>query len=358
MTRPLKIQINLDHVVANARLVRKIAPEGRIVGCVKADAYGHGMLRVAKALQTEVDAFGVACLDEAKLLRNAGTTTPILLLEGCFSSEELQEAQALDCWVVLHSLAQLATYSSTQGTPSNIWIKLDTGMHRLGIDPTDLESVVTQLRAGAGQDLSIHLMTHFACADETNNSFTQIQLDQFFAASKKHDFPASLANSAGILAWPESRSAWNRPGFMLYGVNPLDIETTDSTQLKPAMSMTSEIIAVRDLAAGEGVGYNHAWRAERSSRIAVVACGYGDGYPRQAENGTPVLVNGKLAKTVGHIAMDMMMLDVSDLGETSVGDKVELWGENLSISDVARHSGMSPYELMTRIPSRPPRIYI
>lgn len=357
MTRPLQIQIDLGNIVANARLARQLAPEGRLIGCVKADAYGHGMLKVAKVLETEVDAFGVACLDEAKLLRNAGSTQPILLLEGCFSNDELHQAKALDCWVVIHSPEQLETFCQADGVPTNIWLKLDTGMHRLGFEPANLKGVVEKVQARE-EALDIHLMTHFACADETRNDFTQQQLDKFAKASEQFDYPTSLANSAGLLAWPTSRSDWNRPGFMLYGVNPLDIETPDTPRLKPAMSMISEIIALRDLKAGEGVGYNHAWRADQDSRIAVVACGYGDGYPRQARNGTPVLVNGQRARTVGHIAMDMMMVDVTELESVQVGDKVELWGKNLSIAEVAGHSDMSPYELMTRLPSRAPRFYI
>jgi len=357
VTRPLQIQIDLGNIAANARLARELAPQGRLIGCVKADAYGHGMLEVAKVLETEVEALGVACLDEAILLRNAGSTHPILLLEGCFSADELHQARALDCWVVLHSHEQLEIYCDFENAPTNIWLKLDTGMHRLGFELSSLDQVLARLEAKQAA-LDIHLMTHFACADETRNGFTQYQLDQFAQAAKQTDYPASLANSAGLLAWPEARSDWNRPGFMLYGVNPLDIETSDTQRLKPAMSMISEIISVRDLAAGEGVGYNHAWHAEADSQIAVVACGYGDGYPRQARNGTPVLVNGQMARTVGHIAMDMMMLDVTELTEVDVGDKVELWGKNLSIADVARHSDMSPYELMTRLPSRAPRIYL
>lgn len=356
MTRPLHIQINLGAIVANARLAKQLAPTGQLIGCVKADAYGHGILKVAKVLENEVDAFGVACLDEAKLLRNAGNTKPVLLLEGCFSADELQQAKALDCWTVLHSLEQVEVYAKTKSGPTNLWLKLDTGMHRLGFDPSDLSEVLARLTS-QNENLNIHLMTHFACADETGNPFTQYQLNQFAEATKQLGYPTSLANSAGLLAWPESRSDWNRPGFMLYGVNPLDIETPDTPNLKPAMSLVSEIISIRDLTAGEGVGYNHAWRADKKSRIAVVACGYGDGYPRQARNGTPVLVNGHQAKTIGHIAMDMMMLDVSDLPDVKVGDKVELWGKNLSIAEVAAHSDMSPYELMTRLTSRAPRIY-
>jgi alanine racemase len=357
VTRPLQIQIDLGNIAANARLARELAPQGRLIGCVKADAYGHGMLKVAKVLAPEVDAFGVACLDEAKLLRNAGSAHPILLLEGCFSADELHQASSLDCWVVLHSQEQLEIYCDAEKASTNIWLKLDTGMHRLGFEPSSLVDVLARLHAKQAAP-NIHLMTHFACADETSNDFTRHQLDQFTQAAKELDYPTSLANSAGLLAWPEARSDWNRPGFMLYGVNPLDIETPDTPRLKPAMSMFSEIISVRDLAAGEGVGYNHAWRADSDSRIAVVACGYGDGYPRQARNGTPVLVNGQMARTVGHIAMDMMMLDVTGLPKVSVGDKVELWGKNLSIADVARHSDMSPYELMTRLPPRAPRIYL
>ena len=357
MTRPLQIQIDLKAIVQNAQLARSLVGKRRLVGCVKAEAYGHGMQQVAAILEGHVDALGVACLDEASLLRDAGIRAPILLLEGCFSKDELLAAGQLQCWTVLHNEEQLQACLESGNPPDNIWVKLDTGMHRLGFDPARLSQVIQALQTSI-PGAKLQLMTHFACADETQNAFTRLQLEHFHKAVSGFDFPLSLANSAAILAWPGTVADWNRPGFMLYGVNPLDVENEHTKKLQPAMSLTSEVIAVRDLAQGEGVGYNHAWRAPRPSRIAVVACGYGDGYPRQAHNGTPLLIKGQRAGTVGHIAMDMLMADITDLQSVAPGNPVELWGKNLSVAEVARHSGMSPYELLTRIPGRPVRRYI
>jgi alanine racemase len=357
LTRPLQVSIDLGAIVANALLARRLAPQSQLLACVKANAYGHGMVEVASVLESRVDALGVACLDEALDLRKAGIKVPILLLEGCFSAAELEQAQQQDCWIVIHNHRQLDEYQHQAVEPANLWLKLDTGMHRLGFEPADLPQVVNTLCAEKSSP-ALHLMTHFACADETHNAFTKRQIEQFSQSIGDMPYPRSLANSAAILAWPEAHAEWNRPGFMLYGVNPLDAETKATKALLPAMSMTSEVIAMRKLSRGEAVGYNHAWRAERDCRIAVIACGYGDGYPRQARNGTPVLVGGQRAQTIGHIAMDMMMVDITDLPTVEVGDPVELWGQKLSIAEVALHSGMSPYELMTRMPLRAERRYI
>ncbi len=350
MARPARLRIDLDAIVANARLARSLAPASQLLGCVKANAYGHGMVRVAQQLQSQVNALGVACLEEALELRQAGIAGPILLMEGCFTADELPEAAHRDCWTVIHDHWQLAQYLAAAARPARVWIKLDTGMHRLGFQPEELPEVLTRLRAVG--DIKLQLMTHFACADETANTFTALQLDRFAQATQGLQLPRSLANSAGLLAWPQSHAEWNRPGFMLYGVNPLDRRTATTDQLQPAMTLTSEVISIRQIEAGEGVGYNHAWRAPQPSRIAVVACGYGDGYPRQTANGAPVWIRDRCARTVGHVAMDMLLLDVTDIASVQVGDRVELWGPRVSVAEVARHSGMSPYELMTRLPGR------
>ncbi len=343
--------------MANAAMARSLAPRSKLLACVKADAYGHGLAAVSLALEDEVDALGVACVEEAAQLRACGVASPILLMEGGFNADDLDEAQSLGCWIVIHNHDQLQTFLKHPLAPAKIWIKIDSGMHRLGFHPSEISDVWQKLQS-ASDHSELLFMTHFACADELQNNFTQTQLQIFKEATDQFGVQTSMANSAAVLAWPDTHTDWNRPGFMLYGVNPLDGETERTTELQAAMTLSSSVMAVKNLRQGEGVGYNHAWRASKDCRIAVVACGYGDGYPRQLRNSTPVLVKGKRAESVGHVAMDMMTIDVSRLDHVKVGDQVELWGPNLSIKEVASHSDMSPYELMTRVTSRPERCYL
>ena len=364
MTRPITLSVDLGAIKSNARYAKREAPNSNIVACIKADAYGHGMVQVAIALGSEVDALGVASLDEAVVLKKAGINGQILLLEGCFSSEELVESADQGFWVVVHSpyqleqlreLEQLRRKKAKQ--PLKVWLKMDTGMHRLGFSPEEYAEAYASL-AGLESVGEIVHMTHFACAEELDNPLTESQMDTF--ASVCGDLPGqrSLANSAAILSWKQSHQDWVRPGLMLYGVSPF-LSAHDCDQyLAPAMAFTSTVIALKDVPEGQGVGYNQAWVASRHSRIAVAAVGYGDGYPRNTANGAPVAVDGVRAHSVGHVAMDMMLIDVTDIPKIGIGAPVELWGENLSISEVAQHSGYSPYELIARVTQRPRRQYL
>lgn len=357
MTRPSYIEINLAAIRANLKAAKEMAPRSRAVACVKANAYGHGAVQVAGALEGSADLLGLACLDEALELREAGIHSPILLLEGCFDSSEWLTANQAGFAAVIHCQQQLQNFLSLQlPKPMQIWLKLDSGMHRLGFAPEDYLAAYQQLKESP-QCSALTLMSHFACSEELKNPFTSRQLKTFEGTTQGLDAPRSLANSAAILTREDTHFDWIRPGFMLYGNSPMSGECPADRGLSHAMGLYSQVISIRNIASGEGVGYNHAWRAQRPSTIAVVAIGYGDGYPRNAKNGSPVLVDGKPACSVGHIAMDMMLIDITQLKNIEVGARVELWGPNLPASRVAEHSGMSGYELLTRLTARLPRRY-
>jgi alanine racemase len=236
-----------------------------------------------------------------------------------------------------------------------VWLKIDSGMHRLGLMPADLTDIRARLQA-AGIEVQV-LCTHFACADDLDSDATRQQLQRFNAATAGLDLPRSLANSAAVLAWPESHAEWNRPGYMLYGSSPFAVAVDVATQLQAAMTLRSEIIAIREVPAGESVGYGARWTAERPSIIGTVAIGYADGYPRHAPSGTPTLVNGKLAPLAGTVSMDAITIDLTGHGTASVGDRVELWGPGVAVNDVAAAAGTIGYELLTGVSSRVPRSY-
>ena len=361
VSRPTSLHIDLAALQKNRQLASHYALDSRVICCVKANAYGHGMIEVARVLADQSDALAVASLEEARTLRNHQINIPILLLEGFFDSAELPDLFEQGLWSVVHNESQLIALEqfcadSYKDQRLDIWIKIDTGMHRLGFEPTKVADTYRRLKA-LSQVGAIRLMTHFACADELENPFTQQQLDCFNESASQYDADCSLANSAGILAWPKSHKDWIRPGFMLYGLSPFGQHHPTASELQPVMSFKTEVIDVKKVSAGEGMGYNHYWRAQRTSDIAVLAVGYGDGYPRNSKNGTPVLVNGQRAQSVGRVAMDMMMADVTDLEGVEVGSEVELWGKQLSVNEVAAHSGYSAYELLTRIPPRVQRQY-
>ena len=353
MHRRTVAQIDLGAIRDNYGVAAALAPDAANIAVIKADAYGHGMLPVAEALQGIADAFAVATLDEALQLRDAGIAEPILVLQGSMSAESCKVSKANRLTLMLHAPEQLP---AAVETGVDVWVKVDTGMHRLGFSPGDLGRVLSQLQS-AGVDVKA-VCTHLSCADEPTNQMTQQQLDAFAACCKGLDLPRSIANSAGILAWPGSHADWNRPGFMLYGASPFAIDVATARTLRPAMTFLAEIIAVRDIGAGESVGYGARWTAQQAAKIATVAVGYADGYPRHAANGTPVHVNGMTAPLVGTVSMDMITIDVTEVESVAVGDRVELWGSNLPINEVAASAGTIGYELMTGVTRRVPRVYV
>ncbi len=348
MPRPLRATIHLSALRHNLSAVRQHAPRARIMAVIKANGYGHGMLRVARALET-ADGFAVLTVQEAITLREAGFAQEILLLEGFFSSDELPLLAQYRIASVVHARWQLdALLHSPAMASIPLWLKLNTGMNRLGFQAGDFPAALQRLQqAGA----NLMLMTHFACADE--NDAIAAPLAQFNALTAHTGLPRSMANSAALISYPESQADWVRPGIMLYGASPL-LDNTLAPQLQPAMTLSSEIIALRDIRAGETVGYGGTFRAESDMRIGVVACGYADGYPRHAPTGTPVLVNGQRSRTLGRVSMDMLAVDLSKIPDAAIGSPVTLWGQGLPVEEVAAAAGTISYELLCALAQRVP----
>ncbi|TVQ68374.1 MAG: alanine racemase [Oceanospirillales bacterium] len=361
MARNLIAQVDLDAIAHNYRVAKSQAQYSKAVAIIKADAYGHGAVAVAKALDSEADAFGVAAIEEAIELREAGIQRPILLLEGFFEASELPLIHQHRFWSSLHSLEQLALledylqlHADVHGL--HIWLKIDSGMHRLGVDPMHVPDVLKRLQALKGVE-SIVVMSHFACADEPDRPNTQNQLDLLAASLQDLDLPRSYSNSAGVMHWPSAHHQWLRPGIMLYGASPFAESHPVASQLKPGMTLSTEIIAIREVPAGDAVGYGASWTAATNTRIATLAVGYADGYSRHAPSGTPVWLNGRRASIAGRVSMDMITVDLTGHDDAVVGDKVELWGANLSVNEIAACCNTIPYTLLSGLTRRVKRHY-
>jgi alanine racemase len=349
--RPIKARISIGAMAHNLRVARSCAGTARVFAVVKANAYGHGLSRARRALAA-ADGFAVLTLEEAANLRLMGVEQPILLLEGMFGADEIATCAELDLWPVLHHAAQLDwLQQQPPARPIQIFLKFDSGMHRLGFPLVEHAAIVARVRNLDGV-AGVSLMTHFAQADEAAG--VEWQLQPFLREIAGHGLPWSSANSAALLRYPDTVGAWVRPGIMLYGSSPFADASAEQLGLKPAMTLQSEIISVQTLQSGEGVGYGQLFRAERTMRVGVVACGYADGYPRHALTGTPVLVNGRLSRTLGRVSMDMLCVDLSESDDADVGSTVVLWGEGLSVDDVAMSAGTSSYELLCALAARVP----
>lgn len=358
MSRDTAALIDLAAIRHNLNRVRALAPNQKILALVKADAYGHGLIPAARALAT-ADCLGVAHLDEAFELRDSGINTPLLILEGAFDTRELVQISQQQIRMVIHSLEQIDMLECTRiSKPLSVWLKIDTGMNRLGVELKDVAACIDRLLA-TGKVSDITLMTHFACSDEPQHPLNRLQLQRFQDVSAPYSFPRSMANSGGILFHSGSHFDWVRPGIVLYGASPAGEKDAKEIGLKPVMTVRSEIIAIRSVNIGESVGYGCQWVAERESLIGVVAIGYGDGYPRHAENGTPVLVNGRRVPLVGRVSMDMITVDLTDLQQPAhVGDPVVLWGEGLPVEEIARYTDTICYELLCQMTRRVNRVYL
>lgn len=353
--RPTIATVRLDDIVHNYRLACRLAPESRNVAVIKANAYGHGAQEIAEALQPLVPAFAVALIEEAASLRKAGITKPIVVLQGVNDAAEIQTAAEHDFWLLLHRQRQVdELVSSKPVKPVGVWLKLDTGMHRMGFSPEQLGPVCKKLRSLKMVRQELVLCTHLACADNIQDPMTPRQANVARLCSRAHGLGLSIANSAGIMHWPITHAEWGRPGYMLYGNCPTGAFDGDSSELRPAMTMSSEVFAIRHLHEGEGVGYGQVWRAERPSIIGTVPIGYGDGYPRHAPSGTPVLVKGQRVPLVGRVSMDAIAIDLTEMKGVEIGDPVELWGENLSVNEVAAFSGTIGYEILAGLTGRVP----
>lgn len=353
MSRPTYMKIDLAALKHNFGRVRELAAGRSVIAMVKANAYGHGIARIAHALPS-ADALGVASLEEGLILRDAGIQQPIMLAEGLFYPDEMAEAARHHFTLVVHHIPHVEMLEKANVKhPFMVWIKINTGMHRLGIAPEELSDVYRRLLALDSVKKPIGFMTHFAEADCTDKTTTEQQLQLFNHVTAEYPGPRSLANSAAILGWPATHGDWVRPGLMLYGASPFSDKTGCDYQLHPVMTLSSRLIAITPVKKGGRVGYGGTWEAPEDMHVGVVGVGYGDGYPQFAKSGTPVLVNGVECPLVGRVSMDMLTVDLRNQPRAQIGDPVVLWGEGLPVERVAALSQTSAYEILTRMTPRP-----
>jgi len=353
--RPIRAVIHRQALTHNLERVKQLAPGSNIMAVLKANAYGHGLLSSAGSFSA-ADAYGVLEVEAAIQLREAGFGKRICLLEGLFRDEDPALLASYKLEPVIHSEWQMQQLSHYQGeTPLNVWLKIDTGMHRLGFPVKEAVEVYERLVAMPFINVAV-IMSHLANADDVDDDKTRIQLDILEQCLAARSPEMSLANSAAVCAWPETHLDWVRPGIMLYGSSPLLDRSAVQLELQAAMSLQTEIISIKTLKAGDAVGYGSTWICPEDMRVGTIACGYGDGYPRHAPDGTPVLVDGKTVPLVGRVSMDMVAVDLRGHNEAQVGSMAEMWGENLSIDTIARHAGTISYELMCGITARVTRV--
>ncbi|GAA6136002.1 alanine racemase [Oceaniserpentilla sp. 4NH20-0058] len=355
MARATQVLIDLHALKENYQKAKSLAPDSLAYAVIKANAYGHGLTQVANSLVSVVDGFAVACVDEAVLLREMGVLLPILVLEGPMGPDECQSALDLDLQIAIHNEQQIQWLSQLDEGDLHLHVKVDSGMHRLGFSPQLVPSIISQLHKLRVVN-DIQLMSHFACADDPNHVFTAEQI-QNMDGLMAMGLPMSLSNSAAIFSLPQCHHQLIRPGIMLYGASPLLGQYGPDLDLQPVMTLQSEVIAIHQIKAGESVGYGQGFIAQQDSLIAVVAIGYGDGYPRSAKNGTPVLIKGKSWPLAGRVSMDMITVDVTG-SDIQLGDRATLWGIGLSADVVAEHCGTIAYELFCQLTNRVNRHYL
>lgn len=345
--RPTRALIDLDALRHNY-LLAQARHGARTLAVLKANAYGHGAVRCAHALAAHADGFGVALTDEAMQLRDAGIIAPIVVLDGAFTPDELLRASAYDLWPVVHHAGQLEMLDAADlPHPVHVWLKINSGMNRAGFDIESLPAVWQRLQNNPKVG-TITLMTHLARADEPDTALasTQDQIARFQAAVAGLEAPRSIANSPGILNWPTARGDWGRAGILLYGADPMPGEPND---LQAVMTLQSTILSVREVPIGTAVGYGARFCAQRPTRIGLVALGYADGYPRSAQDGTPLAVDGHLAPLAGRVSMDLLTVDLTDLPDAGPGSVVELWGKTVPINRIAQSAGTIAYELLCNV---------
>jgi alanine racemase len=353
MTPMVSATIDTGALRHNLQVIRQWAPKSRVMAVIKANAYGHGLVAVARALDS-ADAFAVARVDEGLTLREAGIDTPTVLLEGVFDGEQLAAAAAANFELVVHTSEQIELLrAAPPGVRFKIWLKLDSGMNRLGFKGAAFGAAHAALSNLGAVQSPVNLFTHLASADMPDLPSTTEQLALFAAATQSLPGERSLENSAAMLGYPESQAEWVRPGLLLYGASPFAGSVGADYGLRPAMTLRSHVIAVKDLAPGERVGYGGGWAASRPTRLAIAAVGYGDGYPRNLGAAAPVLVNGERAGLAGRVSMDMIGIDVTGVArEPKLGDPVVLWGEGLPVEEIAVWADTIPYELLCGISQR------
>ena len=358
MRRSAYALIRLQHLADNLNLLRSLAPASKIIAVVKADAYGHGLAKTAQAL-AQSDAFAVACTHEALALRAAGILHPVICLQGFYSQAELQTIIDANLQTVIHSYHQIKLLQQCRFNSSiQVWLKIDTGMGRLGFQPAEVEQALQTLNT-IKRISRIRLMTHFANADLLDDETTQEQLQKFTEVNQCHPgHERSAANSAAALAYADARYEWIRPGLCLYGISPFQVENTHSntSEFKPAMSLRAPLIAIKKCRQGARIGYGGTYTCARDTRIGVVAIGYADGYPSVFNKPPNVSINGELAPVIGRVSMDMLTIDISSI-DASVGDDVELWGDEIALMEIAEAAGTISYDLLCRIGSHVQRYY-
>jgi len=357
MPRPTQAFIDLSALTHNLTIVRHYAPHARIMAILKANAYGHGLLHTASALK-DVDGFALLELDAAICLRNAGYQQPILLLEGFFSIEELALFEQYQLSAVIHHTEQIAMLSDSKYHDLDLFIKINTGMNRLGLALEQFPQTIRKLTENQ-RAKRITLMTHFSCADDpAEEENVMQQLESFQAVTKGCGYPRSLANSAAIIRYPQTHTDWVRPGIMLYGASPFPDKTALELNLQPAMTLSSRIIAIHELKTGDRVGYHGLFQADHPMRIGIVACGYADGYPRHAPTNTPVLVNNQRSRLLGRVSMDMLAIDLTGIENAGLNSPVVLWGKEIPVDEVAQSAETNSYELLCALAPRVERIVL
>lgn len=350
MKRSARIIIHPESLQHNLLRAKKAAPNSKISAVIKANAYGHGALDTAGILYQVADSFAVSCISEAVELRQAKIDKPITVLQGHQSMDDLRIAENYQLRLTLHEQQQLKLLDDYPGNfRFELNLKIDTGMHRLGFPAEQAGQIYHRLQKHHQvKPDQLLLMTHLSCADERKNNYTRQQLERFKQVCSHLPAQQSIANSAGILGWKESHSDWIRPGIMLYGSSPFAETHRDELDLKAAMTLKAPVISIHQLKKGDYIGYAATFKCPRDMNVAVIACGYADGYPRHAATGTPVLINGQLTRLLGRVSMDMIVVDISHLDDNTVrvSDLAELWGENLSVDIIAHHAETIGYELL------------
>jgi alanine racemase len=341
--------INLSALKHNLQHVKSLAPQQSVLAMIKANGYGHGLVRVARALN-KADAFGIACLDEAAILREHHFSQPLVLMAGVASTIELDRALNFECDIVIHHPSQLKVLQKhVLRNRLRVWLKIDTGMHRLGVAPDQIDSIYKQLQKFPIVKKPLILMTHLASADNLRKKTTQTQVDYFHELTGGLVGDKSIANSAAIMSWPQTLANWVRPGLMLYGMSPFS-KADDS--LKPVMTLQAKLIAINSLKKGDAVGYGGISTCPEDMSVGVVSIGYGDGYPRSAKPGTPVLINGVCCPLLGRVSMDLISVDLRECPEAKIGDIATLWGNGLPAEEIAEWCDTIPYTLTCGVTQR------
>ncbi len=346
--RPLCAEINLSHLRHNYQLLKK-CHGNKLLAVLKANAYGHGAVECAKALTDLADGFAVSCIEEALALRKAGLRNPIVLLEGVFDADEYALVEKHNLWPVIHNTNQLESFLNYAWKKSvTVWLKMDSGMGRVGFLPQEYTEIYEKLKISPYVK-NIVKITHFARADEPQCDTTEQQIKVFDAVAQTLKGEESMANSAAMLAFPQTCRDWGRAGLALYGISPLPDEYAINMNLKPVMTLKTQVFSVRHLKADNPIGYGATYVTEEETTSGVIACGYADGYPRLASTGSPVFVENQLTRVIGRVSMDMMVVDLTYVPEAKIGSEVELWGNNININDIAKMARTIPYELLCNV---------